>query len=126
MALVPGFCAAVKAAHKGDGVSHGAAAVAGGTVGGSVLSGYRRYNASCNHCHGPDGIGSSFGPGLIEAPMDAETFRDAVLNGRSSGMSVMKGFASDPNVVPYVDDIYTYLRARMEGLVGRGRPRMEP
>ena len=92
----------------------------------SILNGYRRYNASCNHCHGPDGVGSSFGPGLIEEPLSAEAFRDAVLMGRSSGLSVMKGFAKDPNVEPYVADIYAYLRARAEGRVGRGRPRLAP
>ena len=90
----------------------------------SVLNGYRRYHASCNHCHGPDGIGSSFGPGLIEAPLNAEAFRDAVLNGRSSGLSVMKGFAQDPNVEPYIADIFVYLRARSVGQIGRGRPRL--
>jgi hypothetical protein len=34
----------------------------------------------------------------------------------------MKGFAGDPNVVPYVNDIYAYLRARAEHVLGRGRP----
>lgn len=111
------------AAHAGTGASQATTAV---NAGRSILNGYRRYNASCNHCHGPDGVGSSFGPGLIEAPLGAETFRDAVLMGRSSGLSVMKGFAKDPNVEPYVADIYAYLRARAEGRVGRGRPRLTP
>ena len=30
----------------------------------------RRYTAVYNHCHGPDGVGGSFGPSLIEAPPD--------------------------------------------------------
>jgi hypothetical protein len=34
----------------------------------------------------------------------------------------MKGFAGDPNVVDYIDDIYAYLRARGDGALGRGRP----
>ena len=34
----------------------------------------------------------------------------------------MKGFAGDPNVAPYIDDIYAYLQARADGALGRGRP----
>ena len=34
----------------------------------------------------------------------------------------MLGFADDPNVSPYVDDIYAYLQARADGALGRGRP----
>ena len=26
----------------------------------AVLNGYRRYQATCSHCHGPDGVGSTF------------------------------------------------------------------
>ncbi len=39
----------------------------------------------------------------------------------------MKGFASDPNFAPYIDDIHTSLQARADGALGRGRPeRAEP
>lgn len=126
IALTNQVCWAVAAAQGGSGAWQGTTAVNVGTLDRSVLNGYRRYNASCNHCHGPDGTGSSFGPGLIEAPMGAEAFREAVLSGRSNGLSVMKGFANDPNVVPYLEDIYAYLSARANGLVGRGRPRLDP
>jgi len=34
----------------------------------------------------------------------------------------MKGFADDPNIAPYVDDIYAYLQARADGVLGPGRP----
>jgi mono/diheme cytochrome c family protein len=84
--------------------------------------GYRRYQAVCAHCHGPDGAGSTFAPALVDRPIDLDWFRTVVLEGRINGNSVMKGFADDPNVVPYVDDIYAYLRARAEGVLGRGRP----
>ena len=93
-----------------------------GKVDKRTYNGFRRYNAVCNHCHGPDGVGGSFGPSLIEAPMMIEEFRDAVLAGRAKGNFVMKGFADDPNVAPFVDDIYAYLRARTDGIIGRGRP----
>lgn len=88
----------------------------------AVWNGYRRYNATCNHCHGPDGVGSSFGPSLIESPLPPATFQSIVSNGSATGMSVMKGFGSDPNVVEHIDDIYVYLLARADGRLGRGRP----
>lgn len=93
-----------------------------GKVDGNTYNGYRRYHAGCNHCHGPDGLGSSFGPSLVDAPLDADAFREVVREGRADGTSVMKGFAADANVEPHVDDIYAYLRARADGALGRGRP----
>jgi mono/diheme cytochrome c family protein len=96
--------------------------VVNGKVDARTYEGYRRYHAGCNHCHGPDGVGSSFGPSLVAAPFDIAAFRDAVRNGRASGTSVMKGFAGDANVEPFIDDIHAYLTARAEGVLGRGRP----
>ena len=94
----------------------------GGKVDARTYNGFRRYNAVCVHCHGPDGIGSTFGPSLIDRLSEIGMFRRIVREGRSRGASVMKGFAGDPNVEPYVDDIYAYLQARADGALGRGRP----
>jgi len=88
----------------------------------AILNGYRRYNATCSHCHGPDGLGSTFASSLIERPLPFEQFAEVVNNGRARGTSVMRGFADDPNVAPHIADIYRYLQARTEGTVGRGRP----
>lgn len=88
----------------------------------AVWNGYRRYNATCNHCHGPDGVGSSFGPSLIDRPLAPEAFRRIVLEGSRSGSAVMKGFGGDPNIVAHIDDIHAYLQARADGGLGRGRP----
>ena len=93
-----------------------------GKVDARTYNGYRRYHAVCNHCHGPDGMGSSFGPSLVDHLLDIETFRRIVHDGQSSGAAVMKGFSGDPNVAPYVDDVYAYLQARADGGLGRGRP----
>ncbi len=93
-----------------------------GKVDRHTYNGYRRYNAACNHCHGPDGGGSSFGPSLIARPLRPDAFSAAVLYGRREGTSVMNGFTDDPNIAPYVDDIYGYLQARADGALGRGRP----
>jgi mono/diheme cytochrome c family protein len=88
----------------------------------AILNGYRRYSGTCSHCHGSDGLGSTFAPSLIEQPLPFEPFAEVVNNGRARGNSVMRGFAGDPNVAPYIADIYAYLQARAAGTVGRGRP----
>ena len=91
-------------------------------VGQAILDGYRRYNSACNHCHGPDGVGSSFAPSLIDRPLPYERFRQIVEQGSATGTLVMRGFATDPNVAPHIPDIYAYLEGRAEGRIGRGRP----
>jgi mono/diheme cytochrome c family protein len=96
--------------------------VVDGKVDARTYNGFRRYHAGCNHCHGPDGMGSTVGPSLVADLPDVETFRRIVREGKSTGTSVMKGFAGDPNFAPYLDDIYAYLQARADGALGRGRP----
>ena len=93
-----------------------------GRVDARTYNGFRRYHAGCNHCHGPDGAGSSVGPSLVDGLSGVDAFRRAVLNGRINATSAMQRFADDPNVAPYVDDIYAYLQARADGRLGRGRP----
>lgn len=88
-----------------------------------MQEGYRRYQAVCGHCHGPDGVGSSFAPGLIDPLPSHDDFSTAVLDGVRGQKGTMRGFADDPNVAPYLDDIYAYLAARATGELGRGRPR---
>jgi mono/diheme cytochrome c family protein len=87
-----------------------------------TYDGFRRFHAGCSHCHGQDGMGSTFGPALVERLPDVERFRRVVRQGAISGSSVMKGYADDPNFAPYLDDIYAYLQARADGVLGRGRP----
>jgi mono/diheme cytochrome c family protein len=93
-----------------------------GKVDAMTYNGFRRYHAGCNHCHGPDGIGSTFAPPLVAPLADAEAFRRIVLEGSITGTSVMPGYAGDPNFAPHVDDIYANLQARADGKLGRGRP----
>jgi mono/diheme cytochrome c family protein len=93
-----------------------------GKVDAGTYNGYRRFHAGCNHCHGQDGLGSTVGPSLVERLPDLDAFRRVVRDGTSGGTGVMKGFANDPNVAPYIDDIYAYLQARHDGALDRGRP----
>jgi len=99
-----------------------------GTVDWPTFSGFRRYNSVCHTCHGPDGVGSTFAPALVESlkRLSYEQFTEIVVNGKTEVNTAvqkkMPGFGLDPNVMCYLDDIYAYLKARSDGALGRGRP----
>lgn len=101
---------------------------ADGTVDWPTFSGFRRYHAECHVCHGPDGEGSSYAPALKVSAMklDYYDFIGVVAGGRqkvdAAENQVMPAFGTNPNVMCYLDDIYTYLRARGTDAVPRGRP----
>jgi mono/diheme cytochrome c family protein len=120
--LIGGVACAVSAAAQDDGLAAKFYRVIESKVDARTFNGFRRYHAGCNHCHGQDGMGSTFGPSLVERLPDVERFRRIVRDGATNGSSAMKGYADDPNVAPYVNDIYAYLQARADGALGRGRP----
>jgi methanol metabolism-related c-type cytochrome len=100
-----------------------------GKVDQGTYNGWRRYHASCHTCHGPDGLGSSYAPSLVDSPMSYEDFTEVVINGRenvsSSQQSVMPAFGTVMDVATYIDDIYAYVQARADGALGRGRPQRQ-
>jgi methanol metabolism-related c-type cytochrome len=99
-----------------------------GTVDWYTFSGFRRYHSECHVCHGPDGEGSTYAPGLIESlkTMSYADFMLAVASGRevvrADKQSKMPALGDNPNVMCYIDDIYVYLKARADGVLPRGRP----
>jgi len=99
-----------------------------GTVDWYTSVGYIRYTANCMQCHGPDGLGSSFAPSLVDAlkTLDYSQFVDTVTNGKKNVSAsqdlVMPAFGVNPNVMCYLDAIFVYLRARSDGALGRGPP----
>lgn len=103
-----------------------------GVVDWYTFSGFRRYHAECHVCHGPDGLGSSFAPALVDSlkTMSYDDFAEVVVNGRevvgTSQQSKMPAFGLNLNVMCFLDDIYAYLKARSDGAIGRGRPKREP
>jgi methanol metabolism-related c-type cytochrome len=105
--------------------------VVDGKVDQGTYNGWRRYHASCHTCHGPDGLGSSYAPSLVDSlkTMSYEEFTEVVINGRqnvtSSQQSVMPAFGTVMDVATYIDDIYGYLQARADGVLGRGRPQRQ-
>jgi mono/diheme cytochrome c family protein len=94
-----------------------------------TFNGYRRYGESCLRCHGPDGAGSSYAPDLTDSlkHMTEDQFSEVVINGRknvtTSSENVMPSFGMTADVVDYLGDIYGYLKARSDGVLGRGRPK---
>ena len=93
-----------------------------------TFSGYRRFNGTCETCHGFDGSGSSFAPDLTQSlkSIGYDDFQNIVINGKRSVNTaetlVMPAFGDNKNVMCYLDDIYVYLRARADGGLGSGRP----
>ena len=99
-----------------------------GTVDWYTFSGFRRYHSDCHVCHGPNGEGSSYAPALAQSlkTMSYTDFTQVVTNGRNhvdaANDKVMPSFASNVNVMCYIDDIYVYLRARANDAIPGGRP----
>jgi methanol metabolism-related c-type cytochrome len=99
-----------------------------GTVDWYTFSGFRRYHSECHVCHGPDGEGSTYAPGLVESlkTMSYPEFMLIVATGRQvvrpDKESVMPALGNNLNVACYLEDIYVYLKARADGVLPRGRP----
>jgi methanol metabolism-related c-type cytochrome len=99
-----------------------------GTVDWYTFSGFRRYHSECHVCHGPDGEGSTYAPGLVQSmkTMSHADFMLVVASGRQvvrpDKQSNMPALGDNRNVMCYIDDIYVYLKARADGVLPRGRP----
>jgi hypothetical protein len=109
-----------------------------GVVDQHTFIGYLHYEDTCYWCHGQDATGGTFAPSLVDAlqTLSHHEFENiavngGVVNGQSIGyptsnVFVMLAMGTNPNVMCYLDDIYAYLRARSDGVIGRGRPAHEP
>ncbi len=101
-----------------------------GTLDWYTYSGFRRYHSECHVCHGPEGLGSTYAPALVDSlkTMSYSDFIGVVASGRIRHLpggqeSVMPALGDNKNVMCYIDDIYDYLKARSDGALGRGRPK---
>jgi methanol metabolism-related c-type cytochrome len=99
-----------------------------GTTDYYTFAGYIRYTANCMPCHGPDALGSSYGPVLADSLQHLSygdvlgTIAGGKKNVSASQTLVMPAFGENKNVMCYIDAIYIYLRARSDQALGRGRP----
>jgi methanol metabolism-related c-type cytochrome len=99
-----------------------------GTVDWYTYIGYQQYGANCLQCHGPDGLGSTYAPSLVDAlkSMSTSDVKGIIIGGMQNVSAsqdlVMPAFGDNKNVMCYLDAIYIYLRARSDGALGRDRP----
>ena len=123
-----------------------------GKVDEATFLGWRAYHSACHTCHGVDGTGTSVAPSLVERvrQLSAEDFSIKVLTSyrlvfesgevsgddptalrrafleevlrRERGELVMPAWEGDSKVRPHLLDLYAYLRARADGVLGAGRP----
>lgn len=122
---LPSVIAADETRVAGDGI--GAFVVENGKVDPNTYQGYLVYTRACMACHGPDGLGSSFAPNLVRVVERRgwENFAGTIASGREiQPGQVMPSFADDTYVLENIPNIYSYLRARGEGGLGRGRPQV--
>jgi methanol metabolism-related c-type cytochrome len=93
-----------------------------------TYAGYVRYAANCLQCHGPDGLGSSYAPSLVNSlqHLNYGEFVSIVAGGKkdvsAAQQLVMPALGENKNVMCYIDAIYVYLRARSTGALDRQRP----
>ena len=100
--------------------------VQNGKADAKTYSGWVRFSAFCQSCHGTGGVGSAIAPSLTDALKtfnrnQFETIVNCGLKG-NLGTGVMPAWGDNPNIQPYLDDLWAYLRARSDGALGPGRP----
>jgi methanol metabolism-related c-type cytochrome len=99
-----------------------------GTVDWYTYIGFTRYSSECLRCHGPDGMGSTYAPALMDSMkrLSYADFYGVVASGKqavsASENLVMPAQGQNKNVMCFIDAIYSYLRARGDGAIDRGRP----
>jgi hypothetical protein len=134
-------------AAPGEGVSSMARAIKESN---KYYLGWRLFQDKCARCHGKDEGGTSQAPSLLVRlkTMDEPQFVDAVLRRygwalsgseargesgsrdaliqalieRKDGEVRMPAWEGEPAVNAHMDDLYQFLRARSDGLIGPGRP----
>jgi mxaJ protein len=100
--------------------------VQNGAVDAKTYSGWIRFAAFCQTCHGTGGVGSAIAPDLAQAlkSLNKQQFETIVSCGLKGnlGTGVMPAWGSNPNIHPYTDNLWDYLKARADGALGPGRP----
>jgi len=91
-----------------------------GNIDNNTLEGWKTYNGGgCGGCHGRGGSGG-VAANLAESPViknnDKETFKNYVTNGYPG--TLMKPHRNDERVMENLDNLYNYLKARADGVLG--------
>ena len=97
-----------------------------GKIGQTAYIGWTRFAGFCERCHGPGGVGSSLAPDLTAAieSLNQKQFDAIVTCGikGNQGTGVMPAWGNNPNIEPYLPQLWAYLKARGDGVIGAGRP----
>lgn len=92
-----------------------------GVISANVLEGWKTYNGGgCGACHGKGGVGA-VGPNLAESvtkKLSKEQFVNIVTNGKSGTM--MRPHKTNKRVMDNMDNLYAYLLARGDDVLGPG------
>lgn len=102
--------------------------VENGRIDANTFHGWELYGEHCQRCHAPGAVGVEYPytPALAESlkTMSEARFKQIVTNGKQCGEPlVMPSFGETPAVVLRLDDLYAYLKARADGVLGPGRPK---
>ena len=93
--------------------------VVDGKISANAVEGWKTYNGGgCGGCHGRGGKGA-VGPNLgesVTSKISKEQFVDIVTNGKPG--TFMKPHKSNKRVMDNMDNLYAYLLARGDGLLG--------
>lgn len=87
-------------------------------------NGWKTFAVNCTRCHGEDAIGSALAPSLLKSLQQAVTrdvFVQTVRDGRlEKGMPAWKDLLTPAQI----DQLYAYVKARSDGRLAAGRPRV--
>lgn len=103
-----------------------------GKVDWASWNGFRRYHDACHVCHGPNALGGSFAPSLADSlkTMSYEDFVAVVSSGRQVKRGgtdfVMPAFATNRDIMCYLDDIYAYTKGRAAYAASEGKTGIPP
>ena len=90
--------------------------------------GWRTFHGICHTCHAQDAVGSTFAPDLLVRmrEIDKAEFMKALGEGFQGQVGVMPPWSQDPNVSKYFEELWSYLKARSDGVLLPGRPKRLP
>lgn len=90
-----------------------------------TYNGFRLFRNWCARCHGTFAQGLA-GPSLAENlnRIGKMQFMEIVENGKTGQYGVMPAWSSNTQVMEGREDIYRYLKARADGVLGEVRPEL--
>ena len=85
--------------------------------------GFEIYIDNCATCHG-HGTGASTSPAadLTRRRIEYERMHLTMFHGHDENLAVMPAWKGNCDVIPSIDELYLYLKARSDGVLPPGRP----